>query len=348
MTKDQISVFKAAGALIGWVIATLASLFAIYQLSEQISVALVPQLVNQRPKGHKLPADEYEINVLLLTLLIIVLIVALCIIATALRNLTIGPTNKDAAIVKTIEQSETFTKEIRDKEKESKETIDAYNHVVARSRRIVDGLDPYQLGEKKLLDVISIDVSIDIYEEFGAKVIKRYKVRCNDQPAAFYRYWFAADNAAPELTTLHPTDFLAKFVEGGGDISAIPYINEPRNKGVALFFLPPIKPQEMVTFEVHYSWPGFFADLKTTGASIYFLQQDSGGTARVSCVFSFEKSLGEIEADLVNLPAGAQLIKEENKNIRSWIYKNENFRCDGSEYQIKFLRTDKSKTAPLA
>jgi len=322
--EDWIQRRPAVGVSFGLAGALLLSL----EIAERLSARLAPHLIIKASKegeGLELQAGWYVLDIVWLAIAVTIFLLAAGIISSS--------------IIRAKRQPQKFNA------RES-ELLDAYKDVVESAKSLANSSHQNVPHETIRLNVNALDILIDVYEDLEAKVTKTYEFQCGDHPAHQFKYWFTADDGAPEFDTIHPTEFRVQVLEGSSQVLWLPVGNDPRRKEVCIFFVPPLQPGQTMQIRVSYSWPRFFSDLETKGRSEYNMSAKwSEKPGRMSCAFNFDRKIGDVGAESASNIDSQKLKFKDEKSTRTWTYADEAFRFDGTTYMLRFLLLEKKKAA---
>ncbi|PHR61773.1 MAG: hypothetical protein COA47_05325 [Robiginitomaculum sp.] len=197
-----------------------------------------------------------------------------------------------------------------------------YEETVSAAGFISNMLDEDDKPRWKYKDVVETTI---IHGDGTCDVIRRYTIEAAENPAQMLKIRIIADDMAEPILFLRNLKFQIKCIGShNGTVRHLVSLNDHLKKIICIFFLPPIKPNDMRALEIQYTWPNFAANLIERGKTDFFASFescDADDTAEVRLEFHFASELGEIffEPDFV-MTGG--VLKSDNTDpaFNTWIY----------------------------
>jgi hypothetical protein len=174
---------------------------------------------------------------------------------------------------------------------------------------------PYQ--KKKILE---IDNSYLIHPNYDGQIERKYSIRAIEA-LHFWEIKVVIESDASPQDFLDDIDFKVRD-DKGESIFYLPTENGPHSKFVALFFLPPLKPDEEKTIFVTYKWPGMFRLIEKQGFERFewdLTKQSSEIIPRVKYSFFTDPALGKrADASICGWTGGTQALKNVTHPTFGW------------------------------
>jgi len=118
----------------------------------------------------------------------------------------------------------------------------------------------------------SVESRYLISKDFTATVTREYKIKAVDRAIYFWEINILAEHEAKAMEYLLDIDFKVKdtSVDGKSEVAYLPFVNQPRQKKIMIYFLPLLDPGELQprTITIAYKWRGYFRHLEQKGEEI--------------------------------------------------------------------------------
>lgn len=183
-------------------------------------------------------------------------------------------------------------------------------------------------------------VNIHIFNDGSAKEESEVSLLCTNGSVHYWKYWVEYDDPIDQKLFYENFSLEVKDQTSGTALTFIRCMDGPQKKEFAIGFSE-LKKDETLELNVKATIPNYFSKLINENIADYYWKYEthpSGRVANNTYRFIFEKSIGDIHAELVgNVPAPANTLlnRTDDQNHIIWTYHNSN---ESDQTKIRRLR----------
>jgi hypothetical protein len=176
-----------------------------------------------------------------------------------------------------------------------------------------------------------------------------YHIEAGPVPAQVWKVDISADQTAEDVGWLDEISLTVDSLDlvEGKDVQYLLFVNEPKVKKIAIFFLPEIVSGETRKIRITYRWQGFARDLITRNETTFlhsFKTCDPADAADVECIYEFADTLGRVSvtSDFPRTPADVlvALPPDVDNGYQRWMLANPSMHMDDRRIALIARRTE--------